>query len=69
MTTTTVQEELAALRRITAQLDQLDEASRVRAMRWLTARYDPPGDVVGLRAEYLTAVDSQGDSHGSPVRR
>ena len=36
---TTVQAELAALRRICNLLDQLDENTRTRAVRWLTERY------------------------------
>ncbi len=35
----TVEQELAAMRRICAALDQLDEPSRRRVMRYLTDRY------------------------------
>lgn len=37
----TVEQEIAAMRKICAALDQLDEPSRRRVMRYLTDRYPP----------------------------
>lgn len=43
-TETTVRDELAAMRRIVAALDQLDTAARDRIVGWLFDRYRLPAE-------------------------